>query len=89
MDKIRILVTHPRTCESFEADVAPACPARTVLEGLQRQDTGPFLDPAPAGRPYALVLARTGRQLTPNTSMGEAGVVAGDQLEVQQMGQGA
>ncbi|MGH9188536.1 MAG: hypothetical protein ACRD0Q_00655 [Acidimicrobiales bacterium] len=88
-NQIRIVVSHPRTSETFEADVSPACPARTVLAGLQREDSGPFLVPAPEGRPYALVLARTGRQLTPNTSMTEGGVVDGDHMEVQQIGQGA
>lgn len=88
-NQLRIVVSHPRTSDTFEADVAPACPARTVLAGLQREDSGPFLEPAPEGRPYALVVARTGRQLTPNTSMAEAGVVDGDQLEIQQIGQGA
>jgi len=88
-DKLRIVVSHPRTSETFEADVSPRCPARVVLTSLQSEATGPFLEQAPAGQPYALVLSKSGRQLTPNTTMEDAEVVDGDQLEVQQMGQGA
>jgi len=91
-DKLVVYIAHPRSSEQFAARVLPACPARVVLDGLQSPsatDDGPFLAPAPAGRPYALVLARSGQQFAGDTTMEDLGVVDGDVLEVQQMGQGA
>jgi hypothetical protein len=92
MDKIPITVTHPRTSIAMPAEVAPQCPARVVLEGLQRpapDGTPGFLEAAPAGRPYVLTVARTNVALTPETTMAQAGVVANDVLTIDQMGQGA
>lgn len=91
-NKLAVYVAHPRSSITYEAQVSPACPASVVLARLQdasATDSGPFLDPAPADRPYALVLNRTGEQFNPGTTMEELGVVDGDILEVQQMGQGA
>ena len=89
---LNIAIAHPRSSDRFDAVVAPNCPASVVLAGLQTDtatDQGAFLDPAPAGRPYVLVHGRTGKQFNPDTTMGEFGVVEGDELQVQQLGQGA
>jgi hypothetical protein len=92
MAKHRLYFTHPRSSERYEAVVADECPARLVLQGLQAPnatESGPFLQPAPDGRPYAIVLARTGIQLSPETTMAQVGVRDDDVFEVQQMAQGA
>lgn len=92
VDMLDVTITHPRLSRFYEATVKSSCPASVVLTGLQSDtatDKGPFLDPAPAGRPYVLVHARTGKQLNPDTTIGEAGVVDGDELQVHQLGQGA
>ena len=89
---MRVTITHPRSSERYDAEVAPACPAGVVLEGLQSDNAsqqGPFLAPAIPGRPYALVLARTERVLTADTTMADAGVVDGDVLAVELLSQGA
>lgn len=91
-DQIPIAVTHPRSSEHYPAQVAPACTARIVLAGLQDADAtpeGPFLELAPAGRPYVLTLARTATAITPDMTMAQAGVRANDVLVVDQMGPGA
>lgn len=87
-----VYVTHPRSSERYEGFVAPTCPAKTVLDGLQRVDAtddGPFLDPAPTGRPYQLVHNRSQKQFNADDTMAALGVVDGDVLDVVQMGQGA
>lgn len=92
MSKRRLYFTHPRSSERYEAVVADECPVRVILQGLQAPDAtehGPFLDPAPNGRPYVIILARTQQQLSPETTMAEVAARDDDVFEIQQMGQGA
>lgn len=80
---------HPRDSHAYDAEVAPECTSKRALTGLQSPETGPFLDPAPNGRPYELVLARNSMVITPDMTMAQAGVVDGEVVEVRQSGQGA
>lgn len=89
MTKMRLYFPHPTTSESYEAMVAPECTAQLALQRLQAQETGPFLRPAPAERPYQLVVARTQTIMPPGVTMREAGVVENDVLNVVQKHQGA
>jgi len=88
-EKLAVEFLHPKTSDSYPAALHPLCTAEVALRKLQEADTGPFLEYAPAGRPYQLVLRRTETELTPNTSMADAGVVSGDTLLVVQKHQGA
>jgi hypothetical protein len=91
-NKVALKFTDPRNSDTFEASVAPECTAEIALAGLMAPNAtpkGPFLQPPPSGRPYELVLTRTSQALSPNTTMGAAGVESGDVLEVRQSGQGA
>lgn len=85
-NKLNLTFLHPRTSTAYKANVAPACTAQIAIEGLT---SNAFLDPAPASRPYQLVLTRTDTQLTPTQTMAAAGVQNDDVLEVRQQGQGA
>ncbi len=90
--KLDVMITHPRTSHPLPAKVAPECPAKTVLQGLQMPNAtehGAFLDPEPEGRPYVLTLARTGQVLAPDTTMAQAGVRPHDTLSVEQIAAGA
>lgn len=84
--KLNLTFLHPRTSAAYKANVAPACTAQIAIEGLT---SNAFLDPAPNGRPYQLVLSRTDTQLTPSQTMADAGVQENDVIEVRQQGQGA
>ena len=87
---IEVLFTHPRDSRTFSADLSPACTCQQALNGLLAgNEQGPFLEPAPPGRPYVLAVVRSGKQIPPNLSFGEAGVINGDTIEVLQSGQGA
>ncbi|HXM58934.1 MAG TPA: hypothetical protein VOB72_26270 [Candidatus Dormibacteraeota bacterium] len=89
MEKIQVNFLHPRTSATYQALLHPQCTAELALQRLQSQDTGPFLEPAPASRPYVLVVASSDQELTPNTTMAAAGVQPGEHLEVRQRAQGA
>jgi hypothetical protein len=89
MDKIQVSFLHPRTSAAFPALLHPRCTAEFALQRLQAPNTGPFLDPAPANRPYVLVVAGSDQELTPGTTMAAACVQAGDRLEIRQRAQGA
>jgi len=89
MDKIHVSFLHPRTSATYQALLDPRCTAEVALDRLQSPSTGPFLEPAPANRPYVLVVASSDQELTPNTTMAAAGVRPGEQLEIRQRAQGA
>lgn len=88
---IEVRFMHPRdSSQYFTAELAPSCTGEQAVQGLLAgDDKGPFLQPAPAGRPYELVVSRTGKQITPNMTFDQAGVSDGDVIEVRQAGQGA
>jgi hypothetical protein len=52
-------------------------------------DNGPFIQPAPPGRPYELAIKQSGIAITPNMTFADAGVTNGEVVEVRQSGQGA
>ena len=83
--------THPRSSHLvFAAETTPGCTGQEAIAGLiLGGDDGPFLEPAPAGRPYELILTRTETAITPHMTLGHAGVVDGDVIAVVQRGQGA
>ncbi len=87
-DALEVTFTHPReTDQNFAADVAHDCTAGEALQHLQAKSTGPFLETAPAGQPYQLVVH--GNVQPPETTFDQMGVRTGDLLEVAQAAQGA
>ena len=88
---VAVKFSHPRDSTlTFEADASPACTGQQAITGLLTGDeNGPFLDPPAPGRPYELVLARTGAAITPNMTLAQAGVIDGDNVAVMQRGMGA
>jgi hypothetical protein len=91
MGKVRVTFAHPRdSAARFQAETSPECTGWQAIQGLMLGDgDGPFLEKAPAGRPYELVVRRTGVVITPNATLADAGVRDGDDIEVIQRGQGA
>ena len=88
--KIEVQFANPRDSRVFIAELDPACTGRQAIQGLLiGGEDGPFLEPAPPGRPYGLAVMRTGKQIPPNVSFAEAQVINGDVIEVLQSGQGA
>ncbi len=83
---MKINLLHPRTSQAFTADVDPNTTGATCIQGLIDQK---FIEPAPRGRPYALQVTRTSKQVLSTTTMQEAGVQENDALAVHQMEQGA
>ncbi len=89
-DKITLNFTHPRSSKVFPAEINPLCTGQQAIAGLiAGDDNGPFLETAPHGRPYELVLSRTNQAITPNMTFGQVGAQDGDVVEVRQAGQGA
>jgi hypothetical protein len=87
---LEVTFTHPRDASTFTAYLNPQCTGQQAIRGLIAGDeNGPFLDPAPPGRPYELALKPLGLAITPNTTFAEAGVTNGAVVEVRQGGQGA
>ncbi len=85
---IELNFTHPReTDKSFAAEVDGECTVAEALQHLQSKSTGPFLDAAPAGQPYQLVVH--GKVHPPEATFGGIGVEPGAQVEVAQASNGA
>lgn len=89
-NKLEVHFTHPRNAKHFVAEIGPQCTGQQAVEGLLVGDEqGPFLEPAPQGRPYELVLKKSKAAITPNMTFAQAGVETGDVIEIRQAGQGA
>jgi hypothetical protein len=90
-NKLAVTFINPRSnARVFDADLSPECTGQMAIEGLLVGDhNGPFLEPAPPGRPYELVVKSSDVSITPNTTFREAGVVNGDVIEIRQALQGA
>lgn len=88
---VRVTFTNPRGGGGgFEANINPQCTGQMAIQGLMLgNEAGAFLPPPPPGRPYELIVKRSGKNITPNMTFEEAGVVDDDVIEVQQAGQGA
>jgi len=87
--QIEVVFTHPRDPGYFTAIVSSDCTGEQAVAGLVLGDEkGPFLEPAPPGRPYLLALMSSGVSILPNVTFEDAGVVDGDKIEVRQAGQG-
>jgi hypothetical protein len=89
MDTITVRFLHPRASTAFPAALLPDVTGQEALQNLQSSATGPFLEPAPAGNPYTLVLTRTKTSIPAHMSMAEVGVHDGDEVQIGQDGQGA
>ena len=83
---MNVVFLHPRDSRAFEARVDADTTGTTCIQGLVDSK---FLEPAPRGRPYALLVTRTQQQMLPSTTIQEAGVQESDSLAVLQMEQGA
>jgi len=89
-EMIEVHFLHPRSSNTLTADVSPDCTGEEAIQGLlEGDDNGPFLEPAPPGHPYELVLKRSEKVIQPNMTFEQAGVVDGDVVEVSQAVQGA
>lgn len=90
-NKVGVTFKHPRdNARNFEAEISLQCTGQRAIDGLLLGDEhGPFLEPAPQGQPYELVLKRTSSTITPNMTFAQAGVEDGEVIEVRQAGQGA
>jgi hypothetical protein len=77
---------HPRDSRAFPAEVEQDTTAKTCLDQLTVEC---FIEPAPKGRPYALVVQRTRQQMLPEMTMRDAGVQNNDALAILQQEQGA
>jgi hypothetical protein len=87
---VEVIFTHPRDATTFTAYISPHCTGQQAVRGLiSGDDNGPFLDPAPPGRPYELAVKQSGIAITSNMTFADAGVANGDVVEVRQAGQGA
>ena len=83
---MEIVFLHPRTSETFGADVEPNTTGQTCTDNLVHYG---FMEPAPPDRPYMMVVARTQRQLLPQMTIQEVGVQDNDALAILQQEQGA
>lgn len=77
---------HPRDSRTYQADVDAETTGQTCLDNLVKDH---FIEPAPSGRPYAMVVQRNNRQILPSMSMQEADVQDNDSLAIFQQEQGA
>lgn len=87
-DKITVTFVDALASKSYQAALAPACTAQYATNKLMSQDTGPFLPPQGA-RPYVLIHDRANKEIAPNMTMREAGVIDNDVIVVEQKTQGA
>lgn len=80
---LELYFRHPRSSHTLTADVSPQCTGKEALDALIADDgTEAFLTPAPLGKSYDLVLARTQRVIEPTMTFNEAGVIDGDTIDV-------
>jgi hypothetical protein len=88
---VRVTFTHSRDGGSFVANINPQCTGQMAIQGLilGNEEDGPFLQAAPPGRPYELVVKRSQVNITPNMTFEQADVQDDDVIEVRQRGQGA
>jgi hypothetical protein len=79
---ITVRFTHPRKSNTYGANIDTQLTAKEAIEALLSPLTGPFLQPAPLGQEYLLVLRRTSTLILSNMTMDTAGVKDNDILEV-------
>jgi hypothetical protein len=77
---------HPRDSRVFAAEVDNNTTVSTCVDNLVSVN---FMEPAAAGRPYAMVVQRTQRQALLPMTMQEVGVIDNDSLAILQMERGA
>ncbi len=83
---MRVKFLNPHLSTTFSADVDPYTTGGRCIQELIDAD---FIEQAPVGRPYALQVTRTQRQILPAMTMQDAGVIDNDALAILQMEQGA
>jgi len=89
-EKIEVGFTHPRNAKIFTTKVSPHCTGQAALDGLLLgNDEGSFLDPTSAEKPYEMVILRSSQIITASMTFEQAGVLAGDVIEVRQNAPGA
>src|SRR5450759_5383330 len=82
---MKVRFTHPWQIDMFLADIEPKLTARQALAALYSLETGPFLSPVQHNERERLILHRTGEVIDPGRSMGSAGVIDGDILDVSRV----
>jgi hypothetical protein len=89
-NKIRVHFTHPRNSLTYSVNISPLCTGQIALDGLTSQGkNGRFLDPAPQGRTYQLIIKRNSHQITPTMTFQQAGVINDDYIDIGLDSQGA
>lgn len=83
---MKIIFLHPTDSLVFPAEVDPDTTGKTCTDNLVAER---FIEPPPAGRPYAMAVQRSQRQVLPQMTMQEAGVQDKDALVILQQEQGA
>jgi hypothetical protein len=79
--EVDITFTHPRASKTFLATVGLGLTARHTLLALLSPQNG-FLQPLSPGSEYQIIIHRTGTAIPPQTTLGNAGVVDGDTLDI-------
>jgi hypothetical protein len=83
---MKVSFSHPRSSDSFPADVEAECTGSEAVAGLVEAR---FLSQPSESEPYGLALQRTGKEILPPTTLGEVGIREGDTVAVTQSGRGA
>jgi len=86
---VEIMFTHPRNSLVYRAEVSNELKIGQALVALQASETGPFLAPPLAGEQDVVILERGNKTIPLTMSIGEAGVMAGDVLQIYRNAQGA
>jgi hypothetical protein len=82
---IEVRFIHPTISgDDLTADISNLCTGQEVLQELMRDadGSGAFLAPLRADQTYALSVRRTEREIAPDMTFAEAGVMNGDDIVV-------
>ena len=82
---LEVRFAHPRNSgDDLTAELSNSCTGQEALQELMRDvdGSGPFLAPLRGGQNYTLSVRRTEREITPDMTFAEAGVVNGDVIVV-------
>lgn len=83
------MFTHPRSSLVYRAEVSDELKLGQALVALQAPETGPFLAPPLPGEQDVVILERGSKTIPLTMSIGEAGVMPGDVLQIYRNAQGA
>ncbi len=79
--EVDITFTHPRASKTFLATVGLGLTAQQAILALLSPQNGFLQSPSP-GSEYEIIIHRTGTAIPPHTTLGNAGVVDGDTLDI-------